>query len=210
MNCKFFEESIYWSKRVIEDVRLCDKEIRLNALLFIARSYHCLNQLNNALEYGKKYLEADMQPITANGRRRGNKKEVLIIMCSVSLQLFKNQDTVKYAKEILKLDVIQFNANEIEKCDLLQSYHYLIFLQIEIGDFKSAKKIIDKSLTIFNLNSKDPKEVVVSMEKEEYSKFYPWNGLLNIDKINYEDKDMEKLGSEFSKLFTEDNAIAHC
>jgi formyltetrahydrofolate hydrolase len=93
-NCKFFEESIYWSKRVIEDVRLCDKEIRLNALLFIARSYHCLNQLNNALEYGKKYLKADMQPITSNGR--GNKKEVLIIMCSVSLQLLKNQDTVKY------------------------------------------------------------------------------------------------------------------
>ena len=84
-------------------VRLCDKEIRLNALLFIARSYHCLNQLNNALEYGKKYLEADMQPITSNGR--GNKKEVLIIMCSVSLQLLKNQDAVKYAKEILKLKV---------------------------------------------------------------------------------------------------------
>ena len=45
MNCNFFKESIYWRKRVIEDVRLCDKEIRLNALLFIARSYDCLNQL---------------------------------------------------------------------------------------------------------------------------------------------------------------------
>ena len=200
MNCEFFKESIYWSKRVIEGVRLCDKEIRLNALFIMVRSYYGLNQLNNVLEYGKKYLEAEMQPITSRGR--DNKRKVLTIMCCASLQLLKNQDAVKYAKEILKSDVVQYNGNEIEKLELLRSYHYLIFLQIEIGDFKSAKKIIEKSLTIFNLNSKDPKDVVVSMEKEGYSKFYPWNSLLNS-----EDEDLVRSNSEFSELITKDNAL---
>ena len=207
--CKFYKESIYWCKRVIQDFRICDKGIRLNALVVIVRSFYCLKELENALEYGKKYLEVELStlhPDSHTGMVRCEKKDVLKTMCSVSLQLLKNQDAVKYAKETLKLDVVQYNGNEIEKLELLKSYFYLIFLQIEIGDFKSAKKIIDKSLTIFNLNSIDPIDVIVSMEEEGYSKFFPWNGLTNIDAMNIEEN-MEKLNSEFSKLFTKDNAM---
>ena len=93
MSFKFYKESIYWSKRVIEDFRLCDKGIRLNALLIIVRSLYCLNELDTALENGKKYLEADLQPNTS--MERWDKKVVLQIMCSTALQLLKTKDAVK-------------------------------------------------------------------------------------------------------------------
>ena len=48
---------------------------------------------------------------------------------------------MKYARELLKVNVALYNANKVEKFDLLLSYYELIDLQVQLGDSKSAKKI---------------------------------------------------------------------
>jgi hypothetical protein len=61
-------------------------------------------------------------------------------------------DEFQYPKEILKLDVLRYNAKEIDKLKLLKSYYNCTNMQTEIGNFKSAKKTL-KHLKMFNLNS---------------------------------------------------------
>jgi uncharacterized protein (DUF2235 family) len=103
---------------------------------------------------------------------------VLEIMRDSSSLLQKKQDAVEYAKEIVKIDVIRCNKKEIEKFFILQSYQNLKELQIANGDFKSAQKMINKSLSLFNINSKDPNKFLVSMAIEGYAKILPCNQLL--------------------------------
>ena len=172
----FYNENVFWGKKILDNVRLGNKETRTDMLNLIVISFYMLGDYENALEYGKKSLEQDLQPkeyLETQGKRT-----VLEIMQEGSLIFQKKQDAVEYAKEILKLDVMRCNRKEIEKFYLLQSYHNLIELQIAIGDFKSAQKVINKRLSFFNLNSIDPNEVLVSLVKEDYGKILPWNHLL--------------------------------
>ena len=172
----FYNENVFWGKKILDNVRLGNKETRTDMLNLIVISFYMLGDYENALEYGKKSLEQDLQPkdyLLTQGKRT-----VLQIMQEGSLIFQKKQDAVEYAKKILKLDVMRCNRKEFEKFYLLQSYHNLIELQIENGDFKSAQKVINKRLSFFNLNSMDPNEVLASMAKEDYEKMLPWNRLL--------------------------------
>ena len=173
---KFYNEHVFWGKKILDNYRVSDKENRAHELYLIVISFNCLNDYENALEYGKKSLEHDIQPneyFETQAKRR-----VLEIMRDTSLLFQKKQDAMKYAKEIVKLDAIRCNKKEIEKFYLLQSYHNLIELQIANGDFKSAQKTINKHLSFFNLNSIDPNEILVSLVKEDYGKILLWNHLL--------------------------------
>ena len=172
----FYNEHVFWGKKILDNQRVGDIENRANLLYKIVISFHCLNDYENALEYGKKSLEHDIQ---ANEYFETQaKRRVLEIMRDASLLFQKKQDAMKYAKEIVKLDVIRCNKKKIEQFYLLQSYHNLIELQIVNCDFKSAQKTINKHLSFFNLDSIDPSEVLVSLEKRDYGKILLWNHLL--------------------------------
>ena len=173
---KFYNEHVFWGKKILDNYRVGDKGNRAHVLYLIVISFDSLNDNENALEYGKKSLEHDIQPneyFETQAKRR-----VLEIMRDTSLLFQKQQDAMKYAKEIVKLDVIRCNKKDFENFYLLESYHNLVEVQIAIGDFKSAQKTINKHLSFFNLNSIDPNEVLVSLVKEDYGKILPWNHLL--------------------------------
>jgi len=173
---KFYNEHVFWGIKILENQRLGNKEDRAYTLYLIVNSFHNLNDYENVLKYGKKALEHDIQPNKLTDTKA--KRRFLEIMLDTSLVFQQKQDAIEYAKEILKLDVIRCNKKEFEKFYLLQSYHNLIELQIANGDFKSAQKTINKHLSIFNLNSMDRDEVILSIAKEGYGKILPWNHLL--------------------------------
>jgi hypothetical protein len=173
---EFYNEHVFWGKKILDNQRVCNIEDRTHLLYRIVLSFHCLNDYENALEYGKKSLEHDIQ--TNEYIETQVKRRVLEIIRDASLLFQKKQDAMKYAKEIVKLDVIRCNKKEIENFYLLQSYHNLIELQIVNCDFKSAQKTINKHLSFVDLNSTDPNEVLVSLEKRDYGKILLWNHLL--------------------------------
>ena len=80
---------------------------------------------------------------------------------------------MKYARELLKVNVALYNANKVEKFDLLLSYYELIDLQVQLGDSKSAKKIFEKHLKLFNLNSMNLNDVLLALNEEGYEKILP-------------------------------------
>ena len=102
---KFYNEHVFWGKKILDNYRVGDKGNRAHVLYLIVISFDSLNDNENALEYGKKSLEQDLQPkdyLLTQGKRT-----VLQIMQEGSLIFQKKQDAVEYAKKILKLDVMK-------------------------------------------------------------------------------------------------------
>ena len=179
MDLKFYEECIYWSHKIFEDLRILDKEDRhtvFNTLIF---SYYNLKNYEKTLEYGQKSLDLQLkQPASQT-------IDTLVAMRVSASKIKRYQDASKYAKEILKINIVRCNEKEIPKHGLLFSYSNLIDLQLKAENIIGAKKTI-KRLKIFNLNSIDPNDVLVSMEKEGYKKLLPLNDLLA---GNFKDKE---------------------
>ena len=190
LELEYYKECIYWCLKVIQDVRLCDSPERSVALFCIVRSFCGLDDFENVFEYGEKYLAISRQPISS--KERYMRKILFSMMKDASMKLNKLQDDFKYSKEILKLNVVRYNAQEIEKSELLYSYWLFTKVQMEIDDFKSAKKTI-KHIKLFSLNSMDSNDVIKAMENEGFGKFFPLNNLLNGSKVNEE----KKLATEF-------------
>mgnify|MGYP001291610261 FL=1 len=74
------------------------------------------------------------------------------------------------------MNIARHHEKKTPRTSLLISYSNLIDLQIKDGNIKGAKKTI-KHVTILNLNSIDPNDVLVSIEKEGYEKFLPLSDL---------------------------------
>jgi len=197
---KFHKECIYWCTKILEDVRLCDSTERSIANWVIVRSFYGLDDYENVLKYGEKYLAISMQTNTSDERTL--RESYLCIMKQASRKLNRMQDELQYLKEILKLTVVQYNAKEIEKRDLLRSYLNFIEMQTKMGDFKSAKKTL-KHLRMFSLNSMNSRETINAMENEDYGKIFPLNNLLS----NSEVKDKKKLEADFCNKNSSDNDI---
>ena len=170
----FYNETIFWCKKIIENMRFCDKEKRSKAFHMITVSFCHLEDYENVLEYGKKYLENNLELDTPL-KNWSRKKDVIVVMKYAASELNMKQDAMKYAKELLKIQVALYNAKEIEKYELLLGYYDLIDLQIQLGHSKSAKKIMDKHLKLFNLNSLDLNDVLLSMEEAGYYKILPFS-----------------------------------
>ena len=170
---EFYRECIYWCKKIIEDNRLCDIWQRFFAFTIILLSFNELKDYELALDYGKKCLALSSEQSEKDEAIRDSMKLAFDIMRNASLQLDRNQDAMKYAKESLKIDVLRFNEKEIEKYELLLSYHKLIQMKMTNGDFASAHKLIYKHLTLFSLNSTSTNYLKVSMEKEGYGNNSP-------------------------------------
>ena len=160
----FHEESIYWCSKILEDVRLCDSPERLYALYIIAKSFYGLEDFENAFKYGEKNREISLQTMTTEDRDR---RKCLLLMMENASRKLDIIDEFQYPREILKLSVSMYNAKEMDKSELLESYMSLIEMQTEIGEFKDAKKTL-KHLKLFSLNSWNSSEVMKSMENEGY------------------------------------------
>ena len=189
---KFYKECMYWCNKILEDVRLCDSPERSLAFYGIVKSFYDLDDYENVFKYGEKYLEINQQTMTSEDR--GMRRQLLFFMQLASREL-NRIDEFQYPKEILKLDVLRYNAKEIDEFKLLRSYYNCISMQTEIGNFKGAKKTL-KHLKMFSLNSMHSNDAVKAMENEDYGTAFPLNNLLN----NSEGKDKKKLASEFCKI----------
>ena len=135
----------------------------------MTRSFYYLEEYENVIEYGKKCLEHD----STENPDLMRKLLVLHQMKVALVKLDMKKEAVKYAREKLKVNVALYNANNVEKFDLLKSYYDLIDLQIQIGDSKSAKKIFEKHLKLFNLNSMNLNDVLLALNEEGYEKVLP-------------------------------------
>jgi len=188
---EFYKECIYWCNKILEDVRLCDSRERSVAICLIVTSFNGLNDYENAFKYGGKYLEITLQAMTREDRSSRN--YLLSMMQKASMKL-NRIDEFRYPKEILKLNVERYNAKEIDKLELLESYDKCIKMQTKIGDFRSAKKTL-KHLKLFSLNSLNSNDAIKAIEEEDYGKVFPLNDLLSDSEV----KDKKKLASEFCK-----------
>ena len=172
---RFFNESIFWCQKILEDIRFCEKQFRCFAFISMTESFYCLGEYEKVIEYGKKCLEHDflelVVPLDSTAMER--KGYVLSCMKLASVKLNMKQEAMKYAREILKVSVALYNANNSEKFQLLDSYCELIDLQIQLGDSKSAKRIFEKHLKLFNLNSTDLNDVLMALKEEGYENILP-------------------------------------
>ena len=191
----FFKECIWWSKRILEDNRLCEKFARLRAFYVLLISYNDLHDYENALDSGKKCLEF-CSVLGDDDRARQITKVAFEVMRNASLQLKRNEDAFKYAKEILKIDVMRFNKKEIEKYEILKSYHKVIEMLMTNGDFGRAHKMIEKRLTLFSLNSINPNDVKTGLQKEDYGMVLTLNNFLK----EYDDDMVPALLSAFGSI----------
>jgi tetratricopeptide (TPR) repeat protein len=149
---------------------------RLFAFHTLLISYNDLQDNENALDSGKKCLE--FCSIIGDAIDRRTMKLAFDIMRNASLQLKRNQDALIYAKKSLKIDTLRFNNKEIETYELLLSYHKLIQMHMTNGDFDCALKMIERRLTLFNLNSMNPNDVKTSFQKEGYGLTLTLNNFL--------------------------------
>ena len=196
----FQEECIYWSHKFLETLRISDKEDRYTVFAILHCSYYCAKNYEKTLEYGQKTLDSCLQL----KKTFGPKVDVLDVMCESSSRLGKYQDASKYAKEILKIQIVRYNGKEIATHDLLISYSNLLDHQIKEKNMIGAKKTI-KNLKIFNLNSTDPNDVLVSMNKEGLKNLLPLSYQLKVN-ISEEEKTQHVL--DFcSKNFSNKNDI---
>ena len=119
---RFSNETIFWCQKILEDIRFCDKKFRLYAFQSLTESFYHLEKYENVIEYGKKCLENDSTENLDLLRK-------LLVLHQIKVALFKldmKQEAMKYSRELLKVNVALYNANKVEKFDLLLSYHNLI------------------------------------------------------------------------------------
>ena len=157
----FYNESVFWCQKMLEDIRFCDKEFRLIAFQSMTESFYHLEKYEDVVEYGKKCLEHDS---TENPDLIKRKLLVLYLMKVALVKLDMKQEAVKYAREHLKVNVTLYNANKRGKLNLVTSYYDLVDLQIQLGDSKSAKRIFEKHLKLFNFNSMNPNDVLLAKD----------------------------------------------
>ena len=198
MGWKFYEECIYWCNKILEDVRLSDSPERSLAIGVIVQSFYELEDYENVLKYGEKYLAISIEPKTT--KERDMKWYTLFMMKNASRKL-NRVDQFQYPKEALKINVLRYNAKEISETQLLYSYLDLINMQTEkFGDFKSAKKTM-KHLKLFSLNSMDSNDVIKAMGNEDYEVIFPLSNMLDDSEVI----DKKKLETDFCKRNCSDN-----
>ena len=194
---KFWEEVIYWSHKLFEDLRIADKEDRYTVFTMLNFSYYRSKNYEKTLEYSQKALDLQLKkPISQT-------IDILDAMRVSSSKLEWYLDASGYAKEILKINVGRYNAKEITTHDILISYFNLTDNQIRAGNIKAARKTI-KNLKILNLDSMDPNDVLVSMEKEGYKKLLPFHDYMSDDTLG--EKRKNQYIQEFVSKHCEDLA----
>ena len=170
---KFFNESVFWCQKVLENSRVSEKDFKWIALSTITDSVYCLEKYEKVIEYGKKTIEHLTKSLEPGGQfaRKNCLLTILDHMILAFKKLDKKKEAMKYARELLKVSVELHNSSEdiekgFQKVVLLKSYHCLIDLQIQLGESKLAKKSFEKHFKLFNLNSMNPNDVLLALKKE--------------------------------------------
>ena len=174
---EFDNEVIFWSHKFLQE-RICDKDEKYRTLYGLSTSYYRIKNYEKAIEFGQKFLDIKVlipKPYFTLDGVCG----LVHGMIQSSRILERDEDAMKYLKEKLKLDVLRFNDGEITKLNLLAMYIELIYAQIKTKRFDFALKTL-KSLKLFSVNSKNPQDVIVAMERQGYKKYFPLS-LLYID-----------------------------
>ena len=197
LELKFYKECIYWCTKILEGVRLRDSSERSYAIYVIVASFYSLHDYENVFKYGEKYLEISLQTMASQERSR---RRTLLFMMQDASRKLNRIDEFQYPKEILKLDVLRYNAKEVGESELLHSYDNCIKMQTEIGNLKGAKKTL-KGLKLFSLNSMNSNDAIKAMENEDYGKVFPLNNLLN----NSEVQEQKKIEADFCKRNSSDH-----
>ena len=193
---KFFNESVFWCQKVLENSRVSEKDFKWIALTMITKSFYGLEKYEKAIEYGKKAIEYESLEPSGQFARKKCLLEILKNMIWAFNKLDKKKEAMKYARELLKVSVELHNSTEniekdFEKMMLLKSYLYLIDLQIQLGESKLAKKSFEKHFKLFNLNSMNPNDVLLALKEQGYENILP------LAKC----KQTQKLSTEFAKKF---------
>ena len=189
---QFDDEIIFWYKRLLE-ICVCSKEERCEIYISIMKHCNRLRKIKTpfclddpctlehdhsirdeerdkmVLKYGQMAL--DMNLI----QRYGDKSEhytIITSMMRASIGFGKLQDYMNLTKEKLKIDVSRYNNGHWSSNQLLASYARLIESQIQNKCFTKALKTY-KHITLFNLNSLDPKDVLASLEENGYKAHFP-------------------------------------
>ena len=88
------------------------------------------------------------------------------------MALGKDDETEKYSRELLKLEIKFYNQGEKDKNSVLRSYLNLIDAQMKNKNYNVTLKTFSH-LKIFNLHSSDPKNVKAALEQDESIKQFP-------------------------------------
>ena len=91
---KFHKEIIYWNKKILEDVRLCESPERSVAIFYIAKSFYALDDFEKVLKYGAKYFEISLQTTRSEDRLR--RRCLLLLMQDAARHGILNRWTSQY------------------------------------------------------------------------------------------------------------------
>ena len=104
--------------------------------------------------------------------------ENLKIMAQSSQKLKKHKDSVKFATDLLKIHVKQYNQKEIDTFVLLRTYFNLIQDQIFLGDYDGTMKTFEK-LKLYSLDGFHARFTLESLIKDGFNEKLPLNESLN-------------------------------
>jgi len=168
----FHNECIFWCNKMFQE-RVCDKNERYVYLYVLTTCHFSIASYLKTIEYGQKFLDLQVQIEEENHNFTLSHKSGLISrMVASSKKLQRDEDTMKYLKEKLKLDVLRFNNGEITELILLAIYYELLVFQARTKNFKNGLKTL-KSLKLYNINSMDVCDVIKVMESRDYKKYFP-------------------------------------
>ena len=110
MELRFHEECIYWSHKLFEELRISDKKERSTIISILIGSYYNSKNYEKTLEYRQKSLDLQLNVSSF---------DLLDLMRDSASNIKRYQDASKFAKEILKINIVKYNKKEIATYALL-------------------------------------------------------------------------------------------
>ena len=183
--CEFYNECIFWCLKLFNE-RVCGKYEKSLCYSNLCKSYTEIQDYEKAIEFGRKYFTVEIKVDT-----KEKLKVLEALQCCYGELGRSNEFTLEEIREILKIKILLFNKNLIDQMSLLLSYIDLIAFYIEKSrDFEDARKIL-KSLKLFNLNSKNPNDVIDSMKSSDMRPFL--QSYLNVQSSSVNEKSISKI-----------------
>jgi len=189
----FCEEMIYWYKILLErhihkkeekyDIYFCLIKLVLK-IYYDSNSMEQKEKDEMLLEYGQKTLDVDFQFENHRIDRKVSILQEITLPYTIFIHhmrkaannLGKHREAMKYGKEEIKSYAKAYNNGRLTQFEVLESYANFLDFQIENNRFEHALKAF-RYINLFNLNSMDPKDVLVALKTEDYTSFFPKSNL---------------------------------
>ena len=196
---------IYWCQKFLKK-RGCTAFERATALDTLLTSYFSTKNYEKVLECGHELLSLKNEKAKVF-----DMSMTLKMIRESTLALEKYDETEKYSRELLKLEIKFYNQGEVDKNSVLRSYLNLIDAQMKNKNYNATLKTFSR-LKIFSLHSSDPNNVKAALEQDESIKKFPIFCLeldiLVLPKDYYTDKGPPyKAQNVYANLKENENAI---